>query len=199
MNVDLEKTFAFSCVLDDPESTPWINTYEVRLLMSTSTENMVEYNVAYQRLKYWFQDIMQDSVLIESTSPRSQAWRDSGMRCIDFPIYPIDQVIGLMLMRKLTAIVEGRIDVLQISVSSPADDFVNYLCDQGDDLHWFESPGWWSDPRPISSTGGQKSRASGKVISISRTSDWKDHDLDWANTTVVSGNVSVLPGSDKDA
>lgn len=197
MNVELEKTFSFSCVLDDPDGAPWINNYDVRLLMSTVTQDMSEYNVAYQRIKHWFLFVMQDAVLLETASPRATAWRDSGMRCMDFPVYPIDQVVGLMLMRKLGAITEGRIDILQIAVSSPADDWVHYLCDQSDDLHWFETPGWWSDPRPISATGKHKGRTSGKVISISRTNDWKDHDLDWHSSGSSSGNVSVLPGKDE--
>lgn len=201
MNVEVEKIFSFGAVFDDPNNTPWINTYEVRLHMTVATEHVAEYNMAYERLKHWFEQVMQDCVLVSSTSQRSTAWKDTGLRLLDFPVVPVDQVIGLMLMRKLTAITEGRIMITRVSITSPADDFVTYHCDLGDDLHWFEDSGWWSDPRPVHSSSHNRSRNNGKVISISRSQDWKDHDLDWpaAGDVGGNGNVSLLPGTDRDA
>lgn len=198
MNVDLTKTFSFSATQAPTDSTPWINTYDVQVIMRPITESHQEYNIAYQRMKFWFLEIMQDSVLIEQDHEKINAWRDTGIRCLDFPICPVDQVIGLMLMSKLTAMVEGRIDILQITVSSPADDFVGYICDQHDVLHWFDQPGWWKDPSPKHSAGGKKTRNTGKIITIPRQGDWQEHGLEWNNGVVRSGNVSMLPTPDRD-
>lgn len=199
MNVDLEKTFSFSCMIDDQGSAPWINVYDVRLRMKIMSEDPKQYNIAYERMKLWFSSIMQDSVLIDHNTKRSTAWKDTGMRCIDFPIYPVDQVIGLMLMSKLSAITEGRVVIQQIGISSAADDFVMYFCDEHDDLCWFESAGWWNDSRPIYCNTSNRSRSAGKVISLSRIDDWKNHGLDWNLDDTACGNVSVMPGFDKDA
>lgn len=198
MNVDIEKTVAFSAVLDETNNSPWINTYEVKLCMTIHTEQISEYNVAYERVKHWINVVMQDSVLGTGTSRRATTWKDSGMKFLDFPVFPADQVIGLMLMRKLTAITEGRIMIRRVSVTSPADDFVTYHCDHSDDLHWFDTPGWWSDSKPTHNTSGARGKNSGKVISILRSQDWKDHDLDWHNGSACGGNVSLLPGPDRD-
>ncbi len=197
MNIELEKTFSFSSVLADLESSPWINNYDVRLRMTVTTQVNQDYNIAYGRIKHWFFEVMQDSVLCES-GDRAEIWRATGMRCVDFPVYPVDQVVGLMLMRKLNAIAENRIAVHEISISSPADDFVSYVCDQQDDLHWFDRPGWWSDAGPAHSSGVKRPRSTGKVIAINRVTDWKDHDLDWSSVSTGTGNVSVLPERDQD-
>ena len=180
------------------DSPPWINTYDAHVIMRPITENHQEYNTAYQRMKFWFLEIMQDSVLIEQDHARLNAWRDTGSRCLDFPVYPVDQVLGLMLMSKLTAVVEGRIDILQITISSPADDFVGYVCDQHDQLHWFDQPGWWRDPSPKHATNGKKARSTGKIIARPRQDDWQEQRLEWSTSVTKSGNVSILPTPDRD-
>lgn len=196
MNVDLEKTFSFSCLLLNSDEKPWINSYDVRIQMNPNTTDRSEYNVAYSRLKYWIDQIMQDSVLCELHDPRMPALTSAGLRCLDFPVDPVDQVVGMMLMSKLTAICENKFHIQQLAINSLADDFVWYMCDKQDDLHWFESPGWWNDTRPVYNTARKNPKNSGKVIAMSRTSDWKDHDLDWITTVMTTGNVSVLPGPD---
>ena len=195
----LVKTFAFNSVLAHDGVDPWINTYEAEVHMQVITAVHEEYNLAYSRMRHWFQEIMHDSVLITQDNDRLQAWRDAGMRCVEFPVAPVDQVIGLMLMSKLTAMTEGRVMISQVLVSSPADEYVKYLCEQGDNLHWFEQPGWWRDIGPNHVVESKPTRGNGKVISISRNTTWKDHDLDWSAVETTRGNVSILPTRDPNA
>lgn len=193
MNIELEKTFSFPAVLVDSEQVPWINHYEVRVHMRVTTDDSIEYNIAYERMKFWFQDIMHSAVLIHAGDPKLNTWQDTGLACLDFPEQPLDQVLTLMLMSKITAMSEGRLEILSVGVSSAADDGVVYFCDQEDHLHWFEEPGWWNDPGPAHTTRSRRGRGHGKVISINRSSDWKSHDLDWPSADNNMGNVSVLP------
>jgi len=199
MNTELEKTFSFPCVLVGAETGPWINRYEVCIEMRVLTDEGRDYNIAYQRMKFWFYDIMHSAVLIHSEDAKLQAWRDTGMSCLDFPQNPVDQIVGLMLMSKLTAIVEGRLEILRVGISSAEDDFVTYFCDQTDHLHWFEESGWWRDPGPNHTSQRRRSRTQGKVISINRGTEWKDHDLDWPVEDNNVGNVSILPVRGPDA
>lgn len=197
---DLAKTWAWSSVLAHQGVDPWINTYEAHVRMQVVTGVHDEYNLAYSRLRYWFQDIMHDAVLLDHADPRLPAWRSAGMLCIEFPVAPVDQVIGLMLMSKLTAMTEGRVIIQEVTVSSPADEYVAYHCDKDDNLHWFEESGWWRDSGPNHVMDTKPARGSSKVISIQRSQTWKDHDLEWASTTGEQrGNVSVLPNRDRDA
>lgn len=198
MNIELEKTFSFPGILVGNELGPWINRYDVRIDMRVTTDQGREYNIAYERMKFWFQDIMHSAVLIHREDPKLHTWRDTGLACLDFPEKPLDQVLAFMLMSKLTAIVEGRLMILRIGVSSAADDDVMYFCDQEDELHWFEQPGWWQDPGPIYTTDARRGRRSGKVISISPAQDWKQHDLDWPTDIDSVGNVATITSFVKD-
>lgn len=191
MNIDLAKTFSFPCVLVEEETGPWINSYEVCIEMQVLTDQGRDYNIAYKRMKFWFHDIMHSAVLIHDADPKLQTWRDTGLSCLDFPKEPVDQIVGLMLMSKLTAMVEGRLEISRVKVSSEADDWVTYLCDVTDDLHWFEQPGWWRDPGPMHTTDLNRGRKSGKVISISPSRDWKQHDLDWESATDTA-NLAIV-------
>jgi hypothetical protein len=194
MNVDLEKTFAFSSILADQDATVWINVYEVRVKMQPATDNHQEYNTAYQRIKFWFDYVMQDSVFLHQDHEKISSWRGTNARCLDFPVRPVDQVIGMMLMSKLTAMVEGRIIIKQVSISSPADDFVWYTCSQDDSLHWFEDAGWWQEAAPTYATRYKKSKTSDKIITITKQNEWQVHNLDWVPLqSKSSSNISVLP------
>lgn len=198
MNIELEKIFSFPCVLVGAETGPWINSYEVGIKMRALTDQGRDYNIAYKRMKFWFQDIMHSAVLIHDADPKLQTWRDTGLACVDFPREPVDQIVGLMLMSKLTAMVEGRLEISRLSISSPADDYVTYFCDHTDDLHWFEQPGWWRDPGPTHSTNLNRGRKSGKVIAISPMKDWKQYDLDWGSDadTVNTATVTIFSKND---
>ena len=198
MNAEIEKTFVFVAVLADQEKSAWINNYEVAVSMRVSTDSSKEYNIAYGRMRFWFDEVMRDAVLISQDHDRLRAWHDTGHRYLDFPTAVVDQVVGLMLMSKLTAMTEGRLEIQQISVCSAADDYIRYICDQGDHLHWFEQPGWWNDPGPIYNSGSQQ-RKSGKVIAMQRSHDWSTHDLAWNSEKTQKGSVTVLPGTQKDA
>lgn len=198
MNIELQKTFVFPSILVGSELGPWVNSYEVRIDMRVITDRGSEYNIAYERMKFWFQDIMHSAVLIHQDDPKLQTWRDTGLACLDFPEKPLDQIMSLMLMSKLTAMVEGRLEISRIGVASAADDHVVYFCDHTDDLHWFAQPGWWQDPGPAHTTDARRGRRSGKVISISPVQDWKQHDLDWPLDTDSAGNVATITSFIKD-
>jgi len=198
VNINLEKGFAFSSILVCGDQ-PCINNYEVRLMLHVQSQNNHEYNIAYQRVNHWFHEIMHESVMIDSADSRLRNWKDSEFRCIDFPTAPVDQVVGLMLMSKIQAMTEGRILVSQVAIASPRDDYVTYLCDAGDDLHWFDQPGWWNDPGPGHTTDHSRGRRSGKVISLGRNEDWKQHGLDWSVVdTVTNDNIAVISSFDRD-
>jgi hypothetical protein len=198
MNIDIEKTFAFSSVLVMPDLEPCINEYDVRLRMRVESPDSTEYNIAYMRIKHWFYEIMQGAVLIDHGDSRRQAWANTGMRCMDFPTEPFDQVLGMMLMSKLEAITQQRIIVLQTAITSSRDDYVYYVCDHGDGLHWFEKPGWWNDAGPVHCYPDKNKAKSGKVISLVRIQDWKQHDLDWDHAHNITGDLVKIENFERD-
>lgn len=181
MNVRLSKVWQIpALVVSERSEQVIINAYEVKVHMTTNTTNPSEQNVAYERMQYWFDQVMTGSVLISQDHPKLATWQDTNSRCLIFPQDPVDQLVGIMLYYKLSAIVENRIIISELEVSSAIDDYVIYhhsmMEDPGNIL---DDHGWWSDSRPTWNTDARRRKSRDKVISLSRPPEWKEHDLDW--------------------
>lgn len=181
MSVHLARQWYWtSVVVSDRYDHPVINSYSLRMEFSTETLDNNEHNVAYNRIKFWFVDVMEAGVLISHDHPKVKAWKDTGAKVLTFPEDPVDQLVGMMLYCKLTAISQDRLTLERISLASPLDDDIIYHHFADEDLGPFSVAGWWNDPRPVWQT--KPSRDKGKVIALDRIADWKDHDLDWEMT-----------------
>lgn len=187
MTVRLAKTWYWSSlVIGDRRDHPVINQYTLRMEFATDTQDNHEHNIAYGRMKYWFQEVMQDSVLIAQDHPQLRAWQDTGSRVLVFPEDPVDQLVGMMIYAKISAITQGKVMIDQVTVCSPLDDEVMYHHYAEETLGPFEESGWWTDARPVWQAKPQRAR--GKVIALDRAPDWKDHDLEWD----ISNNENVV-------
>jgi hypothetical protein len=192
MNVRLGKAWHFSCiVVGDRYETPLVNFYTVKTEMTLASEQQ-DYNTAYGRMKFWINEVMADCVLIAKDNEKLKTWIDTNARVLTLPDEPVDQLIGMLLYSKLSAISEDRIILHQVSISSALDDDIIYHHFEDEPLGPFREPGWWNDSQPVWKHKETKGR--GKVISLDRQLDWNDYDLDWdqepPDTVVVKGNFS---------
>jgi len=195
MNVRLRKTLSWlgSYVHQDQLNT---NRYTVTLDLATVTENHLEQNVAYERLKFWIYDVMQDSIMIRDTNPDLRKWMSTGARIICLPDDPVDQLVGIMLCSKLNAIMENRMICTNVAVSSELGDDMAYLHNYQESQGPLAAAGWWSDNRPIWSSAGSGKKD--KVISLDRSLDWKQHDLDWCGIAKEADDNVVFARFEKD-
>ena len=179
MNVRLIKRFQIQSILVSERylDAMVINNYSVTVHMTTVSAMAAEQNKAQERIRFWF-SMMQDAVLIDQKNKTIDTWQKTGARVMSFPDDPVDQLVGMMLYSKLSVIAEGKIDINEILVSSVMDDDIIYRQSDSENLGPFEESGWWNDPKPVWETAKRKS---GKVISLKRTAEWKDLDLDWNN------------------
>ena len=180
MNVNLSKTWTIAAILvSDRYDHPQINPYTITVTMTTQSEDQTEINVAFERMKFWFLDVMSDAVLISQDHPMLDQWANTGIRCLIFPEDPVDQLVGMMTYCKLTAMVEGRISINHVSISSVLDDHVTYHHDADDNPGVFVSDGWWNDLRPSWTNQKKQRKSTSKIINLDRQPTWKDHDLSW--------------------
>lgn len=196
MTVRLARMWYWSnLVVSDRYDHPVINNYSLRTEFSANSLDNNEHNVAYNRMKFWFLDVMESSVLISHDHPKVKHWQETGSRVLIFPEDPVDQLVGMMLYSKLTAITQDRIVLDRVSIASPLDDEVIYHHFADEDLGPFADAGWWNDARPIWHT--KPGRGKGKVISLDRVADWKDHELDW-DRSQQENIVSITKITDED-
>lgn len=192
MNVRLEYQTRFSAgvVYNDQYE---INHYDLTINMLTNTVDTYEQNVAFDRIKYWIHNIVDSSVFINQDNELVTAFQQTSQRVLILPDEPYDQIIELMMFVKLDAIVEGKMIITDIRLSSTLGDNMFYLHNEEESVGPFSSDGWWTllTPQWFSNTTNKK-----KVVSITETPRWEDIDLSWSVTdntiesTIVFANFT---------
>lgn len=189
MNVRLRKIYNWtSGLIWDDEFM--INHYTATLDIVTQTQDPEMQNTAYQRMNYWIYQVMQDAVLIGSDSERLSAYQATGQRLIVLPDAAVDQLVGMMLFCKINAMMEQRMHITDLEISSRVGDEMSYLHSAEENLGPFSHAGWWHDHGPKWSDAKAR-KTKHNVIAINRAPEWKDLDLEW-NPTNTDQSSDVL-------
>jgi len=196
MNVRLKKTFGWYSGLVHQDQF-LINHYSAELDLLTVSDNHEQQNIAYERMKYWFNDVLDGGIFIDHQHPNLEQWQATGARILAFPDEPVDQLVGIMLCCKLNAIMEDRIVATDIEVWSRAGDSMSYLHNWKESLGPLAQEGWWSDPRPVWSLS--RIDTSDKVVNLGRMPEWKSQDLDWDTPQSNTANTVVFARFDNNA
>lgn len=154
------------------------NSYTVRCEMITGSRDHTEQNIALERLKYILFVQMQNSVFVDAKEKAAiKRLESAGLRTIALPEQPVDQIIGMMLYSKLDAVMEGRIVMSQLRLSSDLGENIAYSHTDTETIGPFQQRGWWSSPEP---TCSDAKPTAGKVVSISaKAANWQSLDLHW--------------------
>lgn len=186
MNVRLKKDFVFSAGVIFNDNF-FINHYAAQLKMMTVSNDTHEQNVAYERVKYWIDNILDSSILIPSSNQKIMAFTETGQRLVTLPEEPVDQVIGIMLYCKLNAITEGKLIITDVEISSQQGDNMIYLHNESENLGPFGADGWWQDSRP--KCANIRHQPNDKIIELVKPPEWKDLGLDWIEDTDSDSTV----------
>ena len=177
MNVRLRKNISFTAGLVYQDSF-LINEYSCSIELLTVSEDHDEQNIAYDRIKGWIMNVLDGSIIIDSEHANFATWQATGARLMAVPEEPVDQIIGIMLYLKLNAMMENRMVVTAVEVSSTQGDNMWYRHDAGENVGvHFGQDGWWVDPRP--NWAGAVLKRHCKVVDLPRQPEWSDYDLDW--------------------
>lgn len=193
MNVKLKKVFNFSTglVYDNEFS---VNYYTATVHMTLLAENEYKQNIAYERLKYWIDYVLANSILIHDADPMIEQWLATEQRIIMLPDQPVDQLVGIMLFLKLNAILEEMFVITEVELSSTAGDDMEYIHSYAENLGPMDYDDWWNDSRPIWTNQTKKQTNNGKVIKLGRTPEWKELELsfDEDGDAAIPSNDSVV-------
>ena len=175
MNTRLEYQTKFSAGLVHNEEYH-INHYDVTINIITNTVDTYEQNIAFDRIKYWLHDVVGNGVLIGHESSLLDAYGQTGQRVIALPDLPYDQIVELMLYTKISAIVEDRMIITDIKLSSSMGDNVCYLYSDDESIGPFENDGWWSLSTPHYTSVSKNKK---KVVSLTKVQSWDAVGLSW--------------------
>lgn len=197
MNARLRKSFGwYSGIVY--QGRFMVNHFNVELDLLTVSESASEQNTAYERMKYFMQYVMDDSILIASDDELLDQYLATKARVIVLPDEPVDQIVGIMLYLKLNAIMENRMVVSRTETWSTQGDQTSYIHVSGENVGPnLGQDGWWVDSRPVCSI--IRGREDGKVVNLSRTAEWRDYGLGWDGETESVSNSVVFARFNKDA
>jgi len=194
MNVELQYSIDFPAMIYMPDDTAWplmSNRYELSLNFLTATNDKRQINIAMDRLKVFLLTELSHSVMInDNFKEYAEMLEILGANVTTLPEDPVDQVIGIMLYCKLNAIMEGRMKLTQLDISSELGDAVWYKHSDSDNMGPFANDGWWHK-NSVQHNSFESTETADNVVRVER-SVWLDYGLGWnddSQTTDSNRNV----------
>jgi len=159
-----------------------MNVYTISLYMEVETESIREQNVAMERIKYFLNDCLENSIFVQDTEHKIiEKYNSCGFKVCTVPEEPYDQIITILLLTKLNSITEGRLVITDITLGSRISDLVKFSYDIESPRGPLEVPGWWTDSGTSISDPIKKSIRKDKIVKLFKTptTDWTEHNLIW--------------------
>ena len=192
MNVRIEHTMNFIAgVYYDGNMK--MNNYTIRLYMVTNTTDSGNQNIAFERMRYFVYEEMDSVIFVnEHETKTCQQLMQAGLKIATLPAEPVDQIIGMMLYSKLGAIMENRIIINEIEISSSLGENITYLHSADEGLGPLVDPGWWHDADLVHCNDTLVDDA--KVVAMHQASAWRELDLAWPDLeqSADTGNTIVF-------
>ena len=166
-----------------------LNSYQVGLHLVTRSVDPADSNIALERVKAFVEGLNSTVFINSCWSLHEEMMREMGIDVTPLPEEPVDQIVGMMLYYKLNAIMEGRMEITQLELSSVLGDDICYLHDDEDPAGPFTQDGWWNDP---------SARRAGKTITDTETNvvkiahkNWREFGLDWPDAATKPSKTVV--------
>jgi hypothetical protein len=165
-----------------------LNEYTVKAYMMTATEDPADHNVALNRIKHFVYNELEDTIFIDNCEEEQcQRLIGAGLDITTMPAEPVDQLIGIMLYSKLSAITEGRLLIGEIEISSNLGDGIIYLHGDNENINDVVEPAWWTSCDLVHNDIVETD----KVVAMHKSSVWRDLDLAWPD---IEDNSDEEPG-----
>ena len=163
----------------------WPNDTEITLHLTPRNNDAESQNITFEKYRYTFVKILQNSVFITTNKNDYRTFFKYTKSLIDFPVKPIDQIVGVCLFAKLNSIGGETLRVNAIDIESWQGENLKFIITK-DSPEWefvpktHEQYFWWNDAEPNFTNIG-KDRLTWPEIGF-KISDVKSH------LTVIQGN-----------
>lgn len=170
-----------------------INEYELQINMVTKTEDQFEQSIAMERLKYMLHHAFTNAVFInQNDNKQCKHYVNAGMKVVNLPHDPVDQIVGIMLYCKLNAVMEQRILINSILISSSLGDQVWYQHESDENTGPFETSGYWHESDPTYCNQKYRIRRDDRIVKITNNDAWNSLNLAWPHEKTYTKDNSVV-------
>lgn len=181
MTTRIERDFAFQAAVHF-EGNFVMTIYELSLAMEVDTASIKEQNVAMDRILYFLDDCLGNSVFVQNTEKTTiEKYTKADIKVCVLPDEPYDQIITILLLLKLNAITEGKLIITDITLRSGLSDDVKFIYDiETVSSNPFGKKGWWLEST-TSINDLNKTNKKEKIVRLVKHSDWSAVGLDWGD------------------
>lgn len=168
-----------------------MNSYNVSINMLTKSNDAASTNIAMERLKAFVFEVLNSTVFInQNKTERAEFLQAIGANVTTLPEEPVDQIVGMMLYYKLNAIMENRLVITSLDISSTLGDGIWYQHDEEDSSGPFSADGWWHQSSTQHETI-EPQEVSDNVVKVISTG-WHDLGLEWPENSAPPATNSVV-------
>ena len=156
-----------------------IGSYSVTLSMLTNTVDPYEQNIAFNRLRYMIEEVFYNTIFInQEDTKQCKLYINAGCKISNLPEDPLDQIIGIMLYSKLSAVMEDKMFITNLDLSSDLGDSVVYSHSIDEARGPFVQPGWWNDAAPTyCDKKFYAKRKEDRIVELKNNNSWHGLDL----------------------
>lgn len=178
MNTRIERDFCFQTGLYF-EDKFYIGVYDITLSMLVETDSIKEQNIAMDRVIYFLQEVIQNSILVSSDRQDIiEKYQNVDLNVCELPGEPYDQILAMVLLLKLNSIAEDRLKITDLVIGSSLSDGVRFNIVSEVAESAFSGKHWWNSPCVSINSKDYQLTDSTKVIKLF-TDDWVSVGLSW--------------------
>ena len=191
MTARISKSFVFQAGVYFND-TFVMNVYDIDMSFNIQTENIREQNVALERVKFFIKENLESAIFIDEENKAAiSSFAEAGIKICELPEEPYDQIIGIMLLCKLNAIMEDRMELSDISVTSWMSDGVVCSHSIDESMGPFVNSGWWNENTPRAYISKSSISKSKKLVKLVKSLySWDELYLGWNETSDSIGNFN---------
>ena len=165
------------------EDAFFINTYDITLSMLVETDIPKEHHIAMERLDFFIKNSITNGIFInEENHDMIEKLSNAEFSLITLPEEPFDQIVAMALLLKLNAIMENKIKITDITISSLLGEGMRYpiVTETAENADLMVGDNWWH--RNDLETTNQNVflfEPENNVVKLFDDSVWAQHDLSW--------------------
>lgn len=168
-----------------------MNEYSVKAYMMTNTEDPADHNIALNRIKHFVYNELESTIFVDIDDiEQCTLYANAGLNITTMPSAPVDQLIGIMMFTKFTAITEERLIIGEIEISSALGDGVIYLHGENENVSDVIVPVWWTSSDLVHNDLTDTD----KVVTMHKGSVWRELELQWPD---IEDNTDDMPAVDE--
>lgn len=177
----IQKNFTFQSAIHF-EDRFMVNLYELDAKFEIYTEDTREQNIAVERVTHFLGSVIEDCLFISIEQKDAiNKYHAAGIKVCTIPEDPYDQIIGMVLLNKCNAIMEGKIVMTEILLGSKLSNLIKFELNHEVATAEFDGKHWYNDSTLVMA---DKFNKKDKIVNLfdHKCDSWEDLGLTWKET-----------------